>query len=90
LRLEKPPIALAKIELILNDMLFQNNVSRTGMTAGLGRLKLAIEKVLTEPSYRDNARKLSEAIERAGGVKYAADIVDRVLQTNSPALNNDR
>jgi MGT family glycosyltransferase len=51
------------------------------------KLQLAIEKVLTEPSYRANAQKLSEAIDRAGGVKYAADIVDRVLQTNSPALN---
>jgi zeaxanthin glucosyltransferase len=54
------------------------------------KLKSAIERVLTEPSYRDNARKLCEAIDRAGGVKYAADIVDRVLQTNSPALNNSR
>lgn len=51
------------------------------------KLQLAIEKVLTEPSYRNNAKKLSDAIDRAGGVKYAADIVDRVLQTNSPAIN---
>ncbi len=54
------------------------------------KLRLAIDRVLTERSYRDNAQKLSVAIDRAGGVKYAADIVERVLQTNSPALNSFR
>lgn len=51
------------------------------------KLQLAIDRVFTDRSYRDNAKKLSAAIEKAGGVKYAADIVERVLQTNSPALN---
>jgi zeaxanthin glucosyltransferase len=54
------------------------------------KLQLAIERVLTDPSYRDHAQKLSAAIEKAGGVKYAADIVERVLQTNAPALNSSR
>jgi zeaxanthin glucosyltransferase len=54
------------------------------------KLQLAIDRVLTDRSYRDNAKKLSAAIEKAGGVKYAADIVERVLQTNSPALNSSR
>jgi zeaxanthin glucosyltransferase len=54
------------------------------------KLQLAIDRVLTDRSYRDNAKKLSAAIEKAGGVKSAADIVERVLQTNSPALNSSR
>jgi zeaxanthin glucosyltransferase len=54
------------------------------------KLQQAIDLVLTQPSYRDNAQKLSVAIDRAGGVKYAADVVERVLQTNSPALNSSK
>ena len=54
------------------------------------KLQLAIERVLTERSYCDKAKKLGAAIDRAGGVKSAADIVERVLQTNSPALNSSR
>ncbi len=54
------------------------------------KLQQAIDRVLTQPSYRENAKKLSAAIDRAGGVEYAADIVQRVLQTNSPAVNNSR
>jgi zeaxanthin glucosyltransferase len=54
------------------------------------KLQQAIDRVLTQPSYRDSAKKLSAAIERAGGVKYAADIVDRVLQNRAPALNSSK
>ncbi len=50
------------------------------------KLRQAIDRVLTQRSYRDHAQKLSTAIKQAGGVKYAADIVERVLQNDSPAL----
>ena len=39
-------------------------------------LKIAIAKVLAQPEYRQNALKLKTEIERAGGVKTAADIIE--------------
>jgi zeaxanthin glucosyltransferase len=50
------------------------------------RLRAAIEKVLTEDSYKQNAARLQAAIRRAGGVSRAADIVERVAQTGQPVL----
>ncbi len=50
------------------------------------RLQVAIEKVLTQDSYKQNALKLQTAIRRAGGVSRAADIVERVAQTGQPLL----
>jgi zeaxanthin glucosyltransferase len=50
------------------------------------RLQTAIEKVLTEDSYKQNAVRLQTAIRRAGGVSRAADIVERVAQTGQPIL----
>jgi zeaxanthin glucosyltransferase len=50
------------------------------------RLQAAIEKVLTEDSYKQNAVKLQTAIHRAGGVSRAADLVERVAQTGQPVL----
>jgi zeaxanthin glucosyltransferase len=50
------------------------------------RLQTAIEKVLTEDSYKQNAVRLQTAIRRAGGVSRAADIVERVAQTGQPVL----
>lgn len=47
------------------------------------RLRSAIQKVLTEPSYRDNAGKMMEAIATSGGVKCAADIIEQVIQPES-------
>jgi zeaxanthin glucosyltransferase len=41
---------------------------------------------LTEDSYKKNALRLQEAIKRAGGVKKAADIVERVLSTGKPIV----
>jgi zeaxanthin glucosyltransferase len=51
-------------------------------------LKVAINKVLQNRIYRDNAVKLGMAIQEAGGVQYAANVVEQVLQTNSPVLNS--
>jgi zeaxanthin glucosyltransferase len=50
------------------------------------RLQTAIEKVLTEDAYKQNAARLQAAIGRAGGVSRAADIVEQVAQTGQPVL----
>lgn len=47
-------------------------------------LRAAITKVLSEESYRQNALKLQTAIQAAGGVKKAADIVETVIKTGKP------
>ncbi|VXD23325.1 glycosyltransferase [Planktothrix paucivesiculata] len=50
------------------------------------KLRTAIEKVLTEPSYKKRAIALQEAIARSGGVKKAADIIEQVVSTGKPVL----
>jgi zeaxanthin glucosyltransferase len=50
------------------------------------KLKAAIEQVLENPSYRENAAKLATAIQNAGGVKQAANVVERVIETKAPVL----
>jgi zeaxanthin glucosyltransferase len=53
----------------------------------VSRLKMSIEKVLADRSYRDNAAKLCSAIKEAGGVSYAADVIEQVIHTKAPVLN---
>lgn len=43
------------------------------------RLRTAIEKVLTHPSYHEQAKRLQRAISESGGVQQAADIIDRAV-----------
>ncbi len=50
------------------------------------RLRDAIDRVLKEPSFRENAERLRDAIARAGGLTRAAEIVERVLATGRPVL----
>ena len=50
------------------------------------RLRAAIQRVLTEDSYKKNASRLQEAIRRAGGVSRAADIVEQAISTGKPVL----
>jgi zeaxanthin glucosyltransferase len=50
------------------------------------RLQAAVQRVLTEQSYKQNAVRLQAAIRRAGGVSRAADIVEQVAQTGQPVL----
>ncbi|NEQ35487.1 MAG: glycosyltransferase [Okeania sp. SIO3I5] len=50
------------------------------------RLRTAISQVLTQPSYKQNALRLQEAINRAGGVTRAADIIERAVSTGKPVL----
>ncbi|MTJ07257.1 glycosyltransferase [Anabaena sp. UHCC 0204] len=50
-------------------------------------LRTAINKVLTEDSYKKNALRLQAAIQKAGGVKRAIDIVEQAVSTGKPVLN---
>ena len=52
----------------------------------VAKLKTAIQKVLTEDSYKQNAVRLQEAIQRAGGVSRAADIIEQAIVTGKPVL----
>ena len=51
-------------------------------------LKTAIEKVLTDSSYRENAVKIQQAIRKAGGVSRAADVIEQAVSTREPVLAN--
>jgi len=50
------------------------------------RLRAAIQRVLTEDSYKKNAARLQAAIRRSGGVSRAADIVEQAIFTKKPVL----
>ena len=57
-------------------------LSRLNITS----LQEIIKRVLTEYSYKQNALRLKEAIVRAGGVNYAADIVEKAIYSGKPIL----
>ncbi|BAZ13894.1 glycosyltransferase, MGT family protein [Calothrix sp. NIES-4071] len=48
----------------------------------VSKLRTAIQKVLTQDSYKNNAIRLQQAIQQAGGVRRAADIIEQVLSTS--------
>jgi MGT family glycosyltransferase len=50
------------------------------------KLRSAIEKVLTQESYKQRAIEMQEAIGRSGGVKRAADIIEQAVLTRKPVL----
>ncbi|ERT07331.1 glycosyltransferase, MGT family protein [Lyngbya aestuarii BL J] len=50
------------------------------------KLRKSINRVLTEKSYQQNALKMQEAIQRAGGVIRAADIVEQAITTGKPVF----
>lgn len=50
------------------------------------KLRHAIRQVLTQASYQKNALKMQAAIQAAGGVSRAADIVEQVIETGRPVL----
>lgn len=50
----------------------------------VAKLRVAIERVLTEKSYRDNAQKIKQAIINSGGVKRAATIIEQCLKLPLP------
>jgi zeaxanthin glucosyltransferase len=51
--------------------------SLAGLTAD--RLASLLEEVLTNPTYRENARKLQKAITQANGLSVAADLIEESL-----------
>lgn len=52
----------------------------------VSQLRTAIQKVLTQENYRQNAVRLQNAIKTAGGASRAADIVEQVVSTGKPVI----
>lgn len=50
------------------------------------RLHESVKKVLTEDDYKQNAVRLQKAIEQAGGVTRAANIIEEAVSTGKPVL----
>jgi hypothetical protein len=50
------------------------------------RLRETIQRVISQPSQRQNAERLKDSLRRAGGVVKAADIVEEVIKTGKPVL----
>ncbi len=50
-------------------------------------LRAAIQKVLSQDSYKSNASRLQQAIRQSGGVSRAADIVEIAIATGKLVLN---
>ncbi len=46
----------------------------------------AVQRVLADPGYRDRARRLADELAGLGGVRAAADLVERLAQTRAPVL----
>jgi MGT family glycosyltransferase len=69
--------------------------TKTGEVIPLNRLntnhlRSVIKRVLTEKFYKNNALNLQTAIEKAGGVKKAADIVEKAISTKKPVYRNQK
>ncbi len=52
------------------------------------RLQKAIQQILTNETYKQNAIRLQQAIHHAGGVRRAADIIEQAVLTKQPVLNH--
>ncbi len=52
----------------------------------VAKLKKLINRVLNEKSFQQNALRMQEAIQTAGGVKRAADIIEQAITTGKPVL----
>jgi zeaxanthin glucosyltransferase len=57
---------------------------KTGVVTSLDKLTadhlaLLLEEVLTDPTYRENTRKLQKAIKQANGLSVAADVIEESL-----------
>ena len=50
------------------------------------KLRRAIRQVLTQDSYQKNAVRIQAAIQAAGGISRAVDIVEQVISTGKPVL----
>lgn len=61
---------------------------KTGVTMSFAdltskRLATLLEEVLTQPIYRENARKFQEIIGKRNGLAMAADIIERAFGVNT-------
>lgn len=56
----------------------------------VSRLRVAIRQVLTQNMYKQNALRLQAAIQTAGGVQKAADIIEQVVATGKSVYNTQR
>jgi zeaxanthin glucosyltransferase len=54
--------------------------------ASVPRLRSAIDRVWGDPTYRQNAQRLQQAIASSGGVARAAAIVEQAISTGQPVL----
>ena len=52
------------------------------------KLRGAIQTVLSESKYRQNAKKMQIVMQNSGGVKQAADIVEQAIATGKPVLRS--
>jgi MGT family glycosyltransferase len=50
------------------------------------KLRYAVTRVLTEPSFKARALEMKEAIARSGGLARACDVIEAVLETRQPVL----
>ena len=50
------------------------------------RLRRAIERVMSEPGFAENAKRLQAAILRAGGAERASRVIEQALTTGQPVL----
>lgn len=57
--------------------------------ASTGALRRAIERVLSDPSYRANARRLQAACRSGGGIERAVSIVETAVTRNAPVLRTE-
>ncbi|MBE9044350.1 hypothetical protein IQ255_08030 [Pleurocapsales cyanobacterium LEGE 10410] len=55
----------------------------------VSNMRETIKKVLGEPSYKKNAVRLQQAIERTEGVKGAVNIIEQAVSTKKPVINLD-
>ena len=46
------------------------------------RIRMAVEQVLADPSFRRNAQRLADAFGRCGGPKRAAELLEELARTN--------
>jgi zeaxanthin glucosyltransferase len=68
--------------------------TKTGLVVPLkrlstGRLRSAVTQVLEDETFRQNARKMQAAIEEAGGLPRAAEIVESALLTKVPVVSSN-
>ena len=68
---------------------------RTGVVTSLteltaDNLALLLNEVLTDPTYRENARKLQKAIAEANGLSVAADLIEECLGIKKESQASNR